>query len=42
MTEKMQGKEHNTDKGSQGNRLVFIIIACWLLFSLYVGYQGGG
>ncbi len=29
-------------KKLKGNAMLFIIMACWLLFYLYIGSKGGG
>jgi len=38
----MQEEEKNERKGVGGNGLFLILISCWLLFTIYVGFKGGG
>ena len=42
MEEEMKEEQESGKKGLRGNTLFFIIMSCWLLFSVYIGLQGGG
>jgi hypothetical protein len=35
-------KHTEKKKGLGGNSMLLIILSCWLLFSVYMGSQGGG
>lgn len=42
MSEEIYHKQQSEKKIPRGKTLFFIIMSCWLLFFIYIGFQGGG